>query len=163
LLKAAIAISPDEPRAWLILARAYLNEAGTTSGDREPIYALSRQAAEKAVALDPNLGVAYTYLGRLDVLQERGLQTAADHYSRALALEPDNPGVLSNATVMLGTLGRTEDILTIRRWLVSMIRPPHHADQLLQGLVFSGRYRDAVPPARSRSPCRLTPSCCTRT
>ena len=89
LLKAAIAISPDEPRAWLILARAYLNEAGTTSGDREPIYALSRQAAEKAVALDPNLGVAYTYLGRLDVLQERGLQAAADHYSRALALEPE--------------------------------------------------------------------------
>ena len=81
LLKAAIAISPDEPRAWLILARAYLNDAGTTSGDREPIYALARQAAEKAVALDPNLGVAYTYLGRLDVLQERGLQAAADHYS----------------------------------------------------------------------------------
>ena len=53
LLEAAIAISPDEPRAWMGLTRAYLNQSGTWPGDREPLYKLARNAAEKAIALDP--------------------------------------------------------------------------------------------------------------
>ena len=47
---------------------------------------------------------------------------------------------------MLGTLGRTEDILTIRRWLVEHDPAnPIMQTNYCKVLVFSGRYRDAVP------------------
>jgi TolB-like protein/Flp pilus assembly protein TadD len=146
LLEAAAAISPNEPRVWLGLARAYLNEAGTTNGDRKQLYAKAREAAEKAIALDPSLGLAHTHLGRLDVLEDRSLQSAADHYSRALALEPGNPLVLANATAMLSTLGRVDDTLAVRRWLVDHDPAnPTMQSNYCKVLVFAGHYRDGVP------------------
>jgi tetratricopeptide (TPR) repeat protein len=150
ILEAVVALNPDEPRAWLGLSRAYVNEAGTAVDQRPRLYKLSREAAEKALALDPGLGLAETYLGRLDVLEDRDLQSAADHYARALALEPNNPGVLANATAMLGTLGRADDVLAIRRWLVEH-DPANPLTQVnyCKTLVYAGRYAIAVPACES--------------
>jgi tetratricopeptide (TPR) repeat protein len=150
ILEAVVALNPDEPRAWLGLSRAYVNEAGTNLDARPRLYKMSRDAAEKALSLDPGLGLAETYIGRLDVLEDRDLQSAADHYARALALEPNNPGVLANATAMLGTLGRQDDLLAIRRWLVDH-DPANPLTQVnyCKTLVYAGRYAVAVPACES--------------
>jgi serine/threonine-protein kinase len=150
ILEAVVALNPDEPRAWLGLSRAYVNEAGTNVDERPRLYKQSREAAEKALSLDPGLGLAETYLGRLDVLEDRDLQSAADHYARALALEPNNPGVLANATAMLGTLGRPDDVLAIRRWLVDH-DPANPLTQVnyCKTLVYAGDYAVAVPACES--------------
>lgn len=115
LYKQVIAADPKAARAWLGLARAYLNQSQALERPMEPGKALARDAAHKALALDPSLGLAHGYLGSMLVL-EGDLSAAAREYERAMSVSPKEPRVLANASRLLTRLGRNDDAARVYRW-----------------------------------------------
>jgi len=125
----ALVRSPREARAWTGLARAYLNRMTlqgkyTAEGKRQV-----RDAANKALALDPQLAVAHTYLGRL-AMDDNDLVGAAAEYERALAIAPTSLAVLANTATLLQRLGRVDEVNRVRRWSarVDPANPSAHAN-----------------------------------
>jgi len=70
---------------------------------------LIKEAANKALAIDPDNVLAMTSLARVAADFERDLATAARYHQRALELEPGNLVSLNSVATMLITLGRLDE------------------------------------------------------
>ncbi|MGH9452979.1 MAG: TPR end-of-group domain-containing protein [Terriglobia bacterium] len=82
----AIARDPAYARAYAGLADAYLMLGGGYLPDRES-YDKAREAALRALKLDPTLAEAYCSLGYEKFVNERDWPGADDDYQRALSLD----------------------------------------------------------------------------
>src|SRR5262249_44389216 len=65
LNKQALAISPNEPRAWIGLALAYTQQVVGGEVPVEEGARLAREAANKALEIEPNSAAAFAALGRI--------------------------------------------------------------------------------------------------
>ena len=119
IYKRIISESPSEGRAWAGLARGYLNMLVFQEMPPAQVKPLVREAAAKALALDPQLAVVHTYLGQLHV-QENNLPAAAAAYELALSMAPNSGPVLANSAGMLAQLGRPNEVLKVRRWVAKI-------------------------------------------
>ncbi len=102
LLQQAVERDPEYALAWAHLARAWNGLAfATDSGeDWARFVAESQAAAEKAVALDPDLAMAHNALGW--VAHRRGERLAAEqHFRKALELDPNELGAMSGLALQL--------------------------------------------------------------
>ena len=95
----------------------YQREHDGDSGDEA-------EPANKALALDPKLGVAHGYLG-FGHLLENDLPKAAREFELSFQISPDEPRVISNVSQMLAQLGRADEAVRAQRWLV--LRDPASA------------------------------------
>ena len=109
LYKQALATDPNYPPAWNELAASYQSQAVTGLAPPEEAFELSRQAALKAIEIDPDFAPAYDSLGHLAQYYEPDLAEAARYYQRALELAPTNAGIIGSAGILLHTLGRTRE------------------------------------------------------
>ena len=73
---------------------------------------LAREAATKALAIDPDYALGARRLGWIAMVFDGDLAAAARHYERALALDPANTDIIGNAA----SLGREPE-------------PPRHVDR----------------------------------
>jgi TolB-like protein/Flp pilus assembly protein TadD len=110
---------PDEARAWDGLSRVYLNQ--TFAGERSPAegFALARDAANKVLSIDPQEGMVYTRLAQVAESLDGDLAAAAQYFQRAIDLEPGNADVLGNLPGFLAGIGRLDDAIAIRRYMVA--------------------------------------------
>jgi TolB-like protein/tRNA A-37 threonylcarbamoyl transferase component Bud32 len=115
LFKKIIAADPESARGWLGTARNYLNQATFLEMPMEEGKRLAREAAERALSLDPTLGTAHGYIGSIHLL-DGDTAAGAAAYERALAVSPNEPRVLGNTTRLLLRLGRVEDTVRVQRW-----------------------------------------------
>src|SRR5262249_26034118 len=76
-------------------------------------FARGREAAGKALAIDPDYAPAHALLGWIAMTFDNDLAGAARHYERALALDPADPNLLRSAGVLLRDLGRLDDALAL--------------------------------------------------
>jgi len=159
LYQRALAIDPDYAPAWSGLSQIYSGLAN--SGD-EPLaegIALAREAANKAVALAPDYAPAYDSLGNIAMTADRDLSTAAEHYERALALDPGNSDILGNAAVLARALGHPEQAIALLEYAVDRdpVNPTHHY-YLGVAYAYAGRLDEAVSSFRTAltlSPSRM--------
>ena len=88
LFQRAIALDPNYAHAWSGLADAY--NFSSSYGNEESAEALnkSREAAEKALALDPTLPEAHASLGLVES-DAANWAKAAGHFRRAIELNPN--------------------------------------------------------------------------
>ena len=96
LYRQVLEIDPRYAPAWAQLARNFINK---TNNGLLPIsegYARAREAAEKALAIDPNYAPAHASLGYI-ADGNNDLASAAKHFERALALDPNDLNVLRNS------------------------------------------------------------------
>jgi TolB-like protein/cytochrome c-type biogenesis protein CcmH/NrfG len=115
----ALKIAPDEARAWAGLSRAYLNQvifAETSAKEGAPA---AREAANKALAIDPGNQTALALLGRLAAEIDFDLPAGARYYQRALELEPGSLMVLNAAGLMLAFTGRMDEALALLEYRVA--------------------------------------------
>jgi TolB-like protein/Tfp pilus assembly protein PilF len=92
----AVTIDPTFARAWAALAGASGLLAHPAEGLNPAWLAKQRESALRAVELDPNLAVAQARLGQY--YWNVGESARGDqHFEKALALDPDDPLVLSFA------------------------------------------------------------------
>jgi TolB-like protein/Tfp pilus assembly protein PilF len=80
----------------------------------------ARSAAERAVALAPELGEAHLALGRVRSYEFLDIPGGGPEFDRALALAPGNARVQSGFAEFASLLGHVESALKAARWAVSL-------------------------------------------
>jgi tetratricopeptide (TPR) repeat protein len=118
LLQKALAIDPRYAPAWAALAENFYHEASQGLLSNKEGYAQAREAATKALAIDPGYAPAYAGLGRVALFGDNDVAGAAQHFKRALALDPSDPDVLRNSASLLQSLGRLDEALALEEAVV---------------------------------------------
>ncbi len=89
LLMQAIARDPQFAPAYAALANVYLLSREYATMVPEDAYAAARAAADRAVALDPNLPEAHASLGFIDFFSDWNPAAATTQFQTALHLDPN--------------------------------------------------------------------------
>ena len=121
-------------------------------------YARAREAAEKALAIDPDYAPAHAGLGWIAMYGDNDLAGAAQHFERALALDPTDLNVLGNSAVLLESLGRLDEALALEEAVVR--RDPVNVTALFNlgyDQRMAGRFDAAI--ASFRTVLSLSPGC----
>lgn len=113
LYREALDIDPDYLPAWNELSVVYANLAGIGELPRGQGLLLAREAALRALAIDPDSAQALDRLGWLALYEGNDLAEAARLYRRALALQPNDVGIRSNAAVLAVGLGQVQRAITL--------------------------------------------------
>jgi Tfp pilus assembly protein PilF len=89
LFSDAIAKDPNYAPAYAGLANTYLLLREYSSMSSDEAYAKAKLAAQRAVALDPNLPEAHASLGFIDFFSDWNTAAATREFETALRLDPD--------------------------------------------------------------------------
>ena len=96
------------------------------------------------------VGYRHASLGNISRSYDNDLTAAARHFERALQLEPANPRILRNATRLNASLGRLDEVLTLREYLVARdpVNPIGHL-ALGNNYTDTGRWDEAIASFRT--------------
>jgi len=156
LFEQALAIDPDYAAAIDGLTRNYNNQASNGLLPAAEGFALAREMTQRALALDPNSALAHSQLGWIAMYYDNDLPAAARHFERALAEDPTNRGIITNAAALLVGLGRLDEVIALQEYLIA--RDPMNASGHFNlGLYYfyAGDWEAAV--ASIRAVLRLSP------
>lgn len=125
LLERAIELDPDFGPAYAELSRRYLNLwRNRFADDSDEALRRARDAAQKAVTLDPQNYDSHMSLGMLHVWADEDHDLAIAEYEKALALNPNQADVMSMMSLTLVFAGRLEEAV---EWTQKAARlNPHH-------------------------------------
>ncbi len=113
LYRKVLAIDPRYAPAWNGLSRNLTNETGQGLLSNKEGFAQAREALMKALAIDPDYAPAHAGLGWIANFGDNDLAGAAEHFKRALTLDPADLDVLRNSAVLLESLGRTDEAVAL--------------------------------------------------
>jgi TolB-like protein/Tfp pilus assembly protein PilF len=115
----AIAIDSGYAEAWALLANIYSNQS--LRGMREPVegYRLAREAATRALGIDPNLVYPYVYLGFIAIDNDRDIAVAARYLAQAQSLDATNMNALELAANVAAALGRTHEAVRLFEYMAA--------------------------------------------
>jgi TolB-like protein/Flp pilus assembly protein TadD len=117
LLQRAVQLDPQFAPAWAALSRAGSVQGGyaDTRSDFEAGYRLAREAANRALVLDPNLAAAH--LAKADVQSGNDFdwKGASESMRRAEALAPNDPAVVDGSARLAYYLGQREKAVELSR------------------------------------------------
>ncbi|MHC4093137.1 MAG: tetratricopeptide repeat protein [Planctomycetota bacterium] len=155
----ALEIDPDYAAAWAGLASNYGNQA--TFGLRPPDegFRLAREAADWALAIDPEFAEVHAELGGMSMIYDGDLAAAARHYERALELAPTDTEIVTTAGLLASNLDRLDESIAI--WEYAVARDPVNSNaHMALGAAYraAGRLDEAIASHRtalSLSPGRL--------
>jgi TolB-like protein len=115
LLHEATELAPGFARAWAFLAT--MQVGFLRFEEPEPSLNFTRAdvvaAAKTALRLDPRLGSAYQALGHLEPFGCYAQREAL--HRKALSVAPNDPTVLTNASLFFSEIGRARDAVTYAR------------------------------------------------
>src|SRR5271165_4330568 len=117
----ATKLDPGYARAWSGLAWARMSQADSAYGvSFDEGYRLARDAAERALQLDPSLAEAHAAIGRIKRTYDWDWAGADAAFQRAIALEPQNAIALVGASSLAASLGRFDDAVALGRRAVEL-------------------------------------------
>ena len=156
LYQQALAIAPDYAAAWAGLGRTYVNQANTDQLSITDGRRLAREAADRAVLIDPEYAPAHAALGGIARDLDNDPVKAAQHIGRALALAPTDSDVLSLARGLAQSLGRTDEAIKLGEYLVAR-DPVDATSHFILGLSYSWAGRPDTAIASLRNALTLSP------
>jgi len=143
-----IAKDPRDGRLYAALAQAYFALHTYYSSPAE-VMPRAKQAALKAVELDPSLAVAHVTLGDVSMLFDWNWATAEAEYRRALEINPSLPEAQLGYSDYLATLGRFDEAIShIQLAYLSDPLAVESRGEALWTYYFSGRMRETVEQAQ---------------
>ncbi len=150
VLEQAIAIEPDYVQAWGELARQYTTQVGSGLRPIDEGHGLAREAANHALAIDPEYAPAIAHLGLVAMAHDGDLVTAARHYQRALSLSPTDTEIMADAATLLQSLGRLEEAIALKEYAVARdpVNPRGHHN-MGNAYRWAGRWDDAIASYRA--------------
>lgn len=104
LFDQAIARDPNYANAWRLKATALDILAASGMADGPQTFAQAKAAAQRGIALAPKFGAAYVPLAQIQA-DQLDYRDAFQNMERALALAPQDSGVLSGASLFLQNFG----------------------------------------------------------
>jgi TolB-like protein/tetratricopeptide (TPR) repeat protein len=141
----AIAKDPNYALAYSGLADSYYSLARNAAAlSPKEAGARARQAAEKALALDPSLGEAHASMGVVLLIFEWDFANADREFHRAIELNPTYPYVYSWYSELFYATGQYDkSIQTIRKAVDLEPYTPVLRYNLGFSLMFAGRYAES--------------------
>lgn len=94
LLREAVRLDPEFARAWEDLAAAEIIAQSWVAGDTEDRVTLSREAANRALQLNPNLSTARATLGLLEIIADSDYIQSEQFLDEAIEFDPRNTTAL---------------------------------------------------------------------
>jgi eukaryotic-like serine/threonine-protein kinase len=141
----AIQLDPNYAPAWAALSLARSTLAAENPGPLRERFSRAREAAERALALDPSLADAHAALGHIKEAYDWDWTGADASYQRALALEPGNAEVIQGAAELAAISNHFEEALRLDHQAIEL--DPLHAAPY-HGLAWhawwAGRLEDAT-------------------
>ena len=143
----AIERDPAYAAAYAAVAMAYteLGEIGGLNPDEA--YPKAREAAARALALDPDLGDAHCTVAFGKMVYEFDWQGAEDGYRRALELSPSSTDACDLYGRLCAALGRFDEAIALQR-RAQELDPLAHPVDLATALLRAGRFDEALEVAR---------------
>ncbi len=111
LLESAIRLDPEYATAYALLAAVGLREAAYHSCLTDEILETVVSDARKAVEIDPNDSACHSIFGWV-LIACRESELAAEHISRALQLNPNNPFAMVNRGSLFTQLGNPDEAIS---------------------------------------------------
>ncbi|MGA9423344.1 MAG: tetratricopeptide repeat protein [Rhodanobacteraceae bacterium] len=150
LYQQALAIAPDEPRAWSGLGRVYMNQVAFSIRPSKEGTRRAEEALKKAVTLDPDDALTYGLLGFLYSQLQNERAAAAPFYEKALALDPRNAHIIGGVGIFLENLGRLEEASKLLEYEVSHDPAnPNSYSNLGSVYYYAGRWDEAITTGRT--------------
>jgi TolB-like protein/Flp pilus assembly protein TadD len=150
-LERAVQRDPAFALAWAGLSRAGSVRGGfaMTRRDFDEGFALARRAAERALALEPELSSAHLARMKVKTWYDFDWKGAAESLRRAQKLAPTHADVLGAAAELAYTFGQREKAVELARQAVSR-DPVNPAMRIALGFALEsiGRYDEAVTQFR---------------
>jgi TolB-like protein/class 3 adenylate cyclase len=116
----ALELDPEYALAWAGLSRAHSNQGGYWEMEVPAAFAKARDAAQRALQLDPELAEGHAALGEILRLHDWDWKGADASLRRALELAPGNAQVMRDAGNLAGNLGRPDEALALVRRAVML-------------------------------------------
>ena len=112
----AIAADPGYALAWAGLADTYCTMGGVFLAKPVDVYPRAKEAARKAIDLDPRLAPAHAALAEVQLRYDWDWEGAERGFRRALALDPEYADARSRYANLLRDMGRFDEaIVEVRR------------------------------------------------
>jgi TolB-like protein/cytochrome c-type biogenesis protein CcmH/NrfG len=118
LYQQAMAIDPEYAAGWAGLATNYRQQSVTGLMPTDEGRSLAREAANKALSIDPEFAPAHAMLGNIAITDNADLADAAQHLERALELEPGNTEILRAAANLYRVLGRLDRAIAVSEYMI---------------------------------------------
>jgi adenylate cyclase len=143
-------IAPDYAAAWAGLSRNYINLAGYNLLPPEEGYHLARDAAEKALEINPETAAAHSALGWISMHHDGDMEATAKYFRRALELDPNNLATIRNAATFCYALGRLDYAIQLGEFSVARdpVNPSAYFN-LSRHYIVAGRLEEAIASART--------------
>jgi TolB-like protein len=150
LYEKALEIDPNYAPAWLGLSAMYAGKADLGMLPLAEGMERSREMAHKALAIDPQYGLAHAGLGWLALKYDHDLAAAAPHFEQALALSPNDMDILSLAFELSRALGRVDLEVPLGEYFVTR-DPLNPGTHIFLGNAYfnAGRWEDAITSLRT--------------
>jgi TolB-like protein/DNA-binding winged helix-turn-helix (wHTH) protein/Flp pilus assembly protein TadD len=116
----AIKLDSSYAVAWVGLSRALFRQADSGAVPLKEGRRRAREAAEQALALDPNLAEAHANIGQIKRQADWDWTGADASLQRALELDPGNSAVLNLAAGLAFSLGRFEEAVELGRRAITL-------------------------------------------
>ena len=112
----AVNLDPNYASAWAGLAEATLDADATSIAEFNAMRQEAQTAADKAIALRPDLADGYIARGYIRSLHLRDFRGADEDFRRALSIEPDNSEALYRyANSVLMPTGRLDEAVAMAK------------------------------------------------
>ena len=140
----AIAMCPEVPMAYLLMANVHQNDYWVGSTPRESSEK-GIEIVQKALALDDTLAEAHGLLGYL-YTKKREYEKGIAEGERAVALNPSGATVLVNYAASLYFAGRSEEAIPLLQKAIRLnpFGPGLYYQYLGNALRMTGRFEEAV-------------------
>ena len=153
----SLARDPGYAPAWAGLSQAYVGQAGKGYVAVAEGYPRARKAAEKALALDPQLADAHLAMGWIHSTYDWDWAAADESYRRALELEPGNAQAIRRFGGHAAVFGRWEEAINAMNKAIE--RDPLGQNNYLNlALVLEAIDRDTEAELAYRKALELDPS-----
>jgi len=153
LFQQALEIEPDYAPAWSALG--YVHVQLWFMFHLEDHAEPARQAARRALALDPDNAAAYATLGGI-ARNQGNLVDAARYFEQALALDPKDSAILGSTAAMLFALDRSDVAIALLEFSVT-IDPTNPHLYMYLALFYSHRRQLGASIRAARTALDLNP------
>jgi TolB-like protein len=118
IIEEAIALDPGYAPAWLELAATLMNQVAQRSREPELAYPRAREAAQRALELDPSNSGGYVTLAWIAMKYDLEFHEAAEYLRKARSMSP-NDDVANGIATLHGDLGRYDAAIELYRGMIA--------------------------------------------